>query len=203
MAKSSRTCEHCKVEFLAENKFINKGIARFCSKNCRVLGFKPVIIEKIPNLKCSYCDKEFYRKDSGIKASRSGFHFCSRICKQEAQKSRKIVEVVPAHYGNNSQTKGGLYELRGGRTQGRSTLSRLARSTYVNSSLPKHCVYCGYDTHYEVCHIRPVSDFPPEALVSDINAMTNLVALCPNHHWELDNGKLQWFDIVEKMTNEE
>ncbi|GAA3986570.1 HNH endonuclease signature motif containing protein [Hymenobacter antarcticus] len=66
----------------------------------------------------------------------------------------------------------------------------LARVAYRKSTRPKACTVCGYDTHYEVCHIKPISEFMPTDFVSDVNAPTNMVALCPNHHWEFDNGYL-------------
>ena len=65
-----------------------------------------------------------------------------------------------------------------------------ARYVYRNSGRPNYCIICGYDTHIEVCHIRAVADFPPETPIGEINSLQNLVALCPNCHWELDNGVL-------------
>ena len=35
---------------------------------------------------------------------------------------------------------------------------------------------------------KAVADFDDGTLVSEIN---NLIALCPNHHWEYDNGLLE------------
>lgn len=52
------------------------------------------------------------------------------------------------------------------------------------------CSVCGYDKHVEICHRRPVRDFPDDATISDINAIDNLIVLCPNHHWEFDAGLL-------------
>lgn len=48
-----------------------------------------------------------------------------------------------------------------------------------------------YTNYCEVCHIKPVNGFSDESLVSEINDINNLVALCPNHHWEFDHGLLQ------------
>ena len=50
------------------------------------------------------------------------------------------------------------------------------------------CAICGYTHHVDVCHIKPVAAFPEDAQLSEVNALSNLVALCPNHHWELDHG---------------
>jgi hypothetical protein len=61
---------------------------------------------------------------------------------------------------------------------------------YVFNTHHKHqeCKVCGYDTHVEVCHIKSVSSFSDDTLISEINSIDNLVGLCPNHHWEFDNN---------------
>jgi predicted restriction endonuclease len=53
------------------------------------------------------------------------------------------------------------------------------------------CEVCGYNTHVEVCHIKSVSSFSDDTLITEINSIDNLVGLCPNHHWEFDNGKIK------------
>jgi hypothetical protein len=45
------------------------------------------------------------------------------------------------------------------------------------------CVICGYATHVEAAHLTPKHQ------LSD-DRVENGVPLCPNHHWELDNGVL-------------
>lgn len=49
---------------------------------------------------------------------------------------------------------------------------------------------CGYDNHVEAAHILSISSFPRNTAISTINAPSNIAALCPNHHWEFDNGLL-------------
>ena len=66
----------------------------------------------------------------------------------------------------------------------------LARVAYRKSNRPKMCAVCGYATHYEVCHIKPINGFGPTDFVADVNELANLVALCRNHHWEFDHGLL-------------
>ena len=55
----------------------------------------------------------------------------------------------------------------------------------------KCCEKCGYDKHVECCHIRPISDFPETAMISEINSEENLMALCPNCHWEYDHANTE------------
>ncbi len=74
--------------------------------------------------------------------------------------------------------------------QSSATLRALARKAYTRSGGAKTCYTCGYDMHVDVCHIKAISDFPPNTPVSEVNTLANLVALCKNHHWELDHGFL-------------
>jgi hypothetical protein len=73
-----------------------------------------------------------------------------------------------------------------------------ARYTYRNSERPKYCVNCGYNKHYEVCHIRAINDFPLDATIATVNDLSNLVALCPNCHWEFDHNLLTIDEIRAK-----
>jgi hypothetical protein len=73
----------------------------------------------------------------------------------------------------------------------RGTISQNARSVYVHSGKPKKCFLCGFSSFVEVCHIIPISKFNNESTLDQINKLENLVALCPNHHWELDHGLIE------------
>ena len=50
------------------------------------------------------------------------------------------------------------------------------------------CKYCGYDRHFEVAHIKPISSYSPDTTLGVINDPSNLIPLCPNCHYECDNG---------------
>lgn len=50
------------------------------------------------------------------------------------------------------------------------------------------CVKCGYSKHVELCHIKAIRDFPVTAKLGEVNAKENNIQLCPNCHWEFDNG---------------
>jgi hypothetical protein len=56
----------------------------------------------------------------------------------------------------------------------------------------RKCEICGYDVRVDCCHVKPVREFSKDALLSEINALENLKALCPNHHVELDLGILKF-----------
>ena len=57
------------------------------------------------------------------------------------------------------------------------------------------CQVCGYKNHIELAHIKPVSSFEDDALISTINDPSNILVLCPNHHWEFDNGLIKLEEI--------
>lgn len=62
-----------------------------------------------------------------------------------------------------------------------------ARALYKDKIL-NGCQICGYKVHVEVCHIKPISEFSLETRLSEINQESNILILCPNHHWEFDNN---------------
>lgn len=63
-----------------------------------------------------------------------------------------------------------------------------SRSTFRASGRDLVCAVCGYSKFVEICHIKDLKDFTEDTSVSIINSIDNLVALCPNHHWEFDHG---------------
>lgn len=65
-----------------------------------------------------------------------------------------------------------------------------ARRIFKNSNKPKKCYVCGYDKHVHICHKKAIKSFDPKTPISVVNDISNLVALCPNHHWEFDNELL-------------
>lgn len=87
-----------------------------------------------------------------------------------------------------SKTKGEMISDRKNYQSYRSSVRKLAEKIYTDSGQKKVCAICGYDKHIEIAHIKAVSDFEDSATIAEINSIDNLIALCPNHHWEYDNG---------------
>jgi hypothetical protein len=90
----------------------------------------------------------------------------------------------------SERTKGELFANRANWQSARSAIRRHAYLVFSAAKKKLECHVCGYSVHSEIAHKRGVSDFPPEATIAEINAIENLVALCPNHHWELDHSLL-------------
>ena len=67
----------------------------------------------------------------------------------------------------------------------------ISKKSYIDSDNEMKCAVCGYDKHVEIAHIKAVSEFSDDTTIKEINSIDNLIALCPNHHWEYDNGVLK------------
>lgn len=88
-------------------------------------------------------------------------------------------------------TKNELFEKRKNWQSARSAIQKHARKIYFNSHSSPKCVVCKYTNHVEVAHIKAVSNFGGDTTIEEINLLTNLIGLCPNHHWEFDNKLLK------------
>ena len=89
------------------------------------------------------------------------------------------------------RTKGELFKSRKNWQSARSTIRRHAQQVFKENNPNPKCAICGYQHHVEVAHIKAVSDFDNDATIREINSIDNLIGLCPNHHWEFDNGILK------------
>ena len=115
-------------------------------------------------------------------------HYC-KVCGTQVSPRRKYCDAC--HPQRVDWDEVSLHDLQGKRKyQINSRIRELARTKYLVSDRPQCCAICGYDQHFEVCHIRPISSFSPTATIGEINSLENLIALCPNCHWEFDNGLL-------------
>lgn len=65
-----------------------------------------------------------------------------------------------------------------------------ARNLYEN--ILTKCENCGYDKHIEICHIKPIKNFSDSSTIKEINQRSNIIGLCPNCHWEFDNGFIKY-----------
>ena len=63
-----------------------------------------------------------------------------------------------------------------------------ARKVLKNTNLVKECYICKYNHYVEAAHLKGIAKFDDTAKISEVNDLKNLIYLCPNHHWELDNG---------------
>lgn len=184
MSKSiSIICDFCKTQFIRDLKHVNsnikRGRANFCSRNCQNNDHTSLKIKP-----CLFCSLDFKPKTRVQK-------FCSSSCSGLFHNPKIIKEKIKSItlLFNSKLTLGDLktnYSLN----QYHAKLRMWSRKTYLSANLPMVCNVCNYTLHINVCHIKDIKNFPLTALVAEVNHITNLVALCPNHHWEFDNNFL-------------
>jgi hypothetical protein len=124
--------------------------------------------------------------------------FCGSACsatynnklrpKKEPKKKEKLIKEKFTYL--NGVRKKEFFELKGIYYKFRAVIRRHAHFIYNSNGGELKCKVCGYDKHVEVCHIKSVSSFGDSDFITEINSFNNLIGLCPNHHWEYDNGHI-------------
>lgn len=149
-------CVECNSDFKPTQKELARGNGKFCSLTCSARFNGRLKKEaKMPNCQCAQCGKSFYKSSSKRKASKSGMFFCTRACKDSAQRVGGIMEIQPDHYGTT-----GHYRV-------------IALKHY-----PAVCEVCGYNRHPEVLHIHHRDTNHSN------NELSNLAVVCPTCHEE-------------------
>jgi 5-methylcytosine-specific restriction endonuclease McrA len=152
-------------------------------------------------MKCLYCGSEttnpkFCSRSCAARHNNRAFpkkervkYYC-KVCGRETRYRRSYcTNCDPTKPKDFSSIT--IAEIRfGARYQANAWIRKLARRTYYTSDKPLCCCKCGYTKHFEICHVRSIQEFPLDTPMSVVNSLENLVALCPNCHWELDHGLL-------------
>lgn len=172
-----KNCLYCTIELVrkATEGTRDWGNRKYCSYTCHQ-AMPKITYQRV----CPQCEVEF---EGASKDKRK--IFCTHSCAATFNNQRKVKKVKEE---KPKRIRGTTRLTREKGTIHSNNIRTLAREAVKH--MVKVCAVCGYDTHVQVCHIKPVKDFPNNATVAEINIMSNLVLLCPNHHWELDNGKL-------------
>lgn len=211
--KNPNMCIYCNMPILAtyDKRLFDIKRKKFCSHSCAAKYNKIGNIMNFYNKNNDYktivdslSDEEIiiafnssnnlseFSKKLGYKAK---IHIDSKLINERLNKLHLDITSLKNNdeISVNNLTKKDIFDRYKQWQTARSMIQKKARSIYKNSSKPKKCICCGYDKHYEVAHIKAVSLFDDNALISEINDENNLIALCPNHHWEYDNTN---FDIT-------
>jgi HNH endonuclease len=215
VAMVTLVCIRCDVQFerrkAQHEASMKRGSAGpFCSKSCvQRTGRKNVI-----DAACRQCGTSFQRENS---SSRELGQFCSLSCCAKWQASRRLGSGKPKvclDCGSTIQRRtrrciqcASTYRARAaaeqtlGKLRAEYSISQFhakvrenARGNYTGK---RECAACGYNLHVDICHIRPVADFPAEATLAEVNAPSNLIALDKRCHWEFDHGYLK---IVQEVA---
>lgn len=89
----SKQCKVCQRRYLVAKRF--EITSQYCSKQC-VNKDRNTQIECL----CAFCNKTFYKRRSKAKQVKHQLHYCSRICKDSAQRIDSGLGIKPPHYDN-------------------------------------------------------------------------------------------------------
>lgn len=157
-------------------------------------------------VKCKNCQQNFDKSSSQIASSPN--HFCCRSCaatynnkifKKRKPEGKCLICNIPISSSLRrcfkhkrtlrplDTTIEDLLNKRGSPTNLYAAIRDHARQIAKRYNLLNKCKVCNYNTHVVTCHIKPISSYSKDTLISVVNDVTNLIGLCPNHHWELDH----------------
>lgn len=158
--------------FTCNNLLVRRDQKKFCSQSCAASFNNKKYPKKIAGYRsCPGCKKQYLKKVLPKKC------YCIE-CKTK-HKNNLI-------YNRNLTKKELTYEKH---TQGAAFayIRWHARNVVIKGKELK-CEVCGYNKHVEVAHKIPIFKFSEDAKLLDINNPSNLILLCPNHHWEFDHS---------------
>lgn len=199
------SCKNCDTKFYKTKKDINKTNNNFCCHSCAAKFNNTIYTKrKLKTLSFDFCERlltiiEKYgitKVSKKIKISKKTIkkNFMVHFGEDFIIPVKNSTHIITKKYLKT--TKQELFSTRKNWQSARSGIQRRSRENYKRSEKPKYCKICGYNKHFEVAHIKSVSEFDDTDTVADMTDVENLVALCPNHHWEFDNGILEKSDIL-------
>lgn len=145
---------------------------KFCSRRCAAIYNNKLYVKRK-----KMQPVQRYCKKCGDPIPRKRRKICDK-CSFETRE--KILSITVGELKNSSKSKT-LQNFH-------AIIRGYGKTIYESSGKPKLCLICGYSTHYEVCHIKSISSFDDSTTLRIVHDINNLVALCPNHHWEYDHG---------------
>jgi len=156
---------------------------KYCSRSCSaVISNKKVVKHKAKIRTCTKCNSTF-KRDKKHRRNTT----CHKCWAEFLDTPNKTLK----EYWDKKSIKNKHPSWKN------SHIRALNRSWNKNL-LRNGCCVCGYKTHVELAHIKPISSFSETAKLYEVNAPSNILPLCPNHHWEFDNNYLLIENILTK-----
>lgn len=146
---------------------------KFCNKSCAAKFNNTKSPKRRPESKCADCSLPCSTARFRCKACHKKW-----IDKRSIDKWESVTLGEMRGFGNANA--GSRYPY----------IRTLSRKKYIKSGNPLSCYICNYDYHVDIAHIKDVSSFSDDTLISVVNSLDNLIPLCKNHHYEFDSGFL-------------
>jgi uncharacterized OB-fold protein len=112
-------------------------------------------------------------------------YYTSKLCKKCSDKEKTLIK---------ERTLGSYIDGKQYLTSKCGEIRRDARKTLENSKVEKVCAYCKnheFDDILEAHHVKGILEFDSKTTINEINSISNLVWLCPNHHIMLEKGLIK------------
>lgn len=189
-------CENCGKEKRILKGDYNKSETKkfFCNHSCSAEYNNKIRGYNSSNL--------WVRKDENNK--KRGYNQCpkcgelktctSKLCKKCSDKEKYLVK---------ERTLGSYIDGKQYLTSKCGEIRKDARRTIEESNVEKVCAFCKnheFDEILEVHHIKSILEFDSKTTINEINSLSNLVWLCPNHHKMIEKGLIK---LSEGMINKE
>ncbi len=158
------TCKGCGTEFDKGSCAVKRSISHFCTRSCAAVYNNTHRASRLKK-KCKSCGTKI----------RSQWTYCGD-CKENRRRQKDTIDESRSISYYASKTSGA------NRYRGIRLLARLKTKMW-----PQVCLHCSYKLHVETCHMKGISSFSPDTLVSVVNSFDNLLLLCRNCHWEFDH----------------
>lgn len=159
-----------------ENYYLNPNYCKECNTIIEIGENKKVSQIKLKKFCNNSCSAKYNNKNRII------------IKQPKPPKIKKLKQPYTSTLRNKSKKE--IFDLRSSWQSARTAIRKDAIQIFKESNQPLECKICKYKKHVQIAHIKAVSDFNDSSLLSEINDLSNLVALCPTHHWEYDHNCL-------------
>lgn len=188
-------CKRCDKPIERTQAELDKAAAygqttHFCSQACAAAVNLPRVRRLGPKKRpCKACGREYVKTET----HQSTMH-CP-ACKRVDQYARKALQEIEDMLCNQGKHRSWVFSAV--RAKARHQHAQLLKSP---------CPICAYTKHVELCHIKPITHFPKDTLISKVNERTNVIPLCRNCHWESHHGFISDEQLhtinASLMTNE-
>jgi len=138
---------------------------KYCSRSCSAITNNS-LFPKHPRRKCLRCQIP----------TRSTTHYCRKclVLNKIEKFGEKTIQEFTSKYARHKY----------------QPIRNHAHKVAKFHNIKKECPYCDYKNHVQLCHIKDIGKFNKDTKLNVVNDLSNLIYLCPNHHWDLDHGYL-------------
>lgn len=183
-------CENCGKEKRILKSEYNKSETKkfFCNNSCSAKynnNLRALNSSNLEDIKNENKQKKGYNKCPICGELKT---YTSKLCKKCSDKEKTLIK---------ERTLGYYIDGKQYLTSKCGDIRKDARKTIENSKVEKVCAYCknhDFDDILEVHHIKGILKFDSKTTINEINSISNLVWLCPNHHIMLEKGLIKLSD---------